>query len=42
MKNRRIVLATFVGLLVIGGLISCRSTYHSTFVDQAVKPVVPV
>ncbi len=39
MKNNRIVLTTFVGLLVIGGLLSCRSTYHSSFVDQAVKPV---
>ncbi len=39
MKNNRIVLTTFVVLLVIGGLLSCRSTYHSSFVDQAVKPV---
>lgn len=39
MKNSRIVLTTFVVLLVIGGMLSCRSTYHSSFVDQTVKPV---
>jgi hypothetical protein len=39
MKKVRIIPTIFALLLVIGGAVGCKSTYHSSFADQAVKPV---
>jgi len=39
MKRANTVLAAVVSVLLIGGMVSCRSTYESGFVNQAVKPV---
>jgi len=38
MKHTHVLIVAFICALVIGGLAACRSAYHSTFADQAVKP----
>lgn len=39
MKLSRIIPTALVILVAIWGVIGCKSTYHSSFADQAVKPV---
>lgn len=39
MKHERAVFIALVCVVFIGGLVSCKSTYHSAFADQAMKPV---
>jgi hypothetical protein len=39
MKNVRIIPTALAVLLLIGGAVGCKSTYHSSFAEQAVKPV---
>ena len=39
MKKVRIIPIAIAVLLVSGGVVGCKSTYHSSFADQAVKPV---
>ena len=40
MKHARIVIVAFAYLFAIGGWVSCSSTYHSSFADQAINPAV--
>ena len=39
MKRGHTVIVAFVCMLVVGGMVSCRSTYQSAFANQAMKPV---
>jgi hypothetical protein len=38
MTYKRAVLTSLVGVLLVGSFVSCQSTHHSAFADQAMKP----
>ncbi len=38
MKRGHTVIVAFVCMLALGGMVSCKSTYQSSFANQAVKP----
>ncbi len=38
MKHAHLIIVVFICVLATGGLAACRSAYHSTFADQAIKP----